>query len=81
MEFVTLYRPHQIERLIPSQASLERISGGYALNVKLSDGEFTVLLPTEDDVTLQAHGLNSKGTIKGRLKRAGSPTETVGLSD
>jgi hypothetical protein len=79
IEFVTLYRPHRIKKQVPSQASLERIKGGYALSVKLSDGEFTALLPTEDDVTLEAHGLRSSGTIKGRLKRTDSPTETVGL--
>ena len=79
MEFVTLYRPHRIEEQIPSQASLERIKGGYALKVKLSDGDFTALLPTDDRAILNAQGLRSKGAIKGRLKRTGRPTETIGL--
>jgi len=81
MEFVTLYRPHRVEDKVPDEASLEQIKGGYALKVKLSNGEFTALLPTDDDVTLEAHGLKSKGAIKCRLKRIGKPAETLGLEE
>jgi hypothetical protein len=56
---------------------LERIEGGYALQVKLSDGQFTALLPTDDRATLQAHGLQSKGAIKCRLERAGQPAQVL----
>jgi len=69
-EFVVIYRPHRIEEAVPQQNSLERIDGGYALQVKLSDGDFTALLPTDDRATLQAFGLKSKGTIVCRLIRA-----------
>lgn len=79
MEFVTLYRPHRINDPVPGEASLEKIKGGYALKVKLSDGEFTALLPTDDKATLEAYGLKSKGAIKVQLKRAGKPIEVLGL--
>ncbi|MFQ6035453.1 MAG: DUF4962 domain-containing protein [Sedimentisphaerales bacterium] len=79
IEFVTLYRPHRIKDRVPKEASLEQIEGGYVLKVRLSDGEFTALLPTDDYATLKAYGLKSKGTIKCRLKRAGGPAEIVGL--
>ncbi len=78
MEFVTLYRPHRIKDRIPDEAGLERIKGGYALKAKLTDGWFTALLPTDDHITLKGHGLESKGAIKCRLKRAGEPAEILG---
>jgi len=81
IEFVTLYRPHRIKDRVPNEAGLERIKGGYALKVKLSDGEFVALLPTDDRATLRAHGLKSKGAIKGRLKRVGKPAEILGLEE
>ncbi len=81
MEFVTLYRPHRAEDKVPSKASLERIKGGYALKVKVSDGEFAAVLPTDDRVTLEAYGLKSKGAIKCRLKRVGEPAKILGLEE
>jgi len=81
IEFVTLYRPHRIKDQVPNEAGLERIKGGYALKVKLSDGEFVALLPTNEDATLRAHGLKSKGAIKVWLKRLGKPAETLGLEE
>jgi hypothetical protein len=69
MEFVTLYRPHRIQQPVPEQASLERIDGGYALQVKLSDGQFTALLPTDDTATLEADGMATTGAIKVRVER------------
>jgi hypothetical protein len=77
IEFVTIYRPHRIQKQVPEQASLEQIDGGYALQVKLSDGQFTALLPTDDQASLQAHGLESKGSIKCRLERAGQPPQIL----
>ena len=79
MEFVTLYRPHRAKDKVPSEASLEQINGGYALKVKLSEGEFAAVLPTEDSANLKAFGLESKGAIKCRLKRDGRPAEILGL--
>jgi hypothetical protein len=81
MEFVALYRPHRIKDSVGDEAELEWLEGGYALRVKLSDGEFAALLPTNDDATLSAHGLKSKGAIKARRKRVGKPTETLGLDE
>ncbi len=67
MEFITLYRPHRVEYKLPKDVNIEQIDGGYALKVKLSDGELTVLLPTDDEKTLNAFGLKSKGAVKMRL--------------
>ncbi len=81
MEFVTVYRLHRIKDKVPSEASLEQIKGGYALKVKLSDGEFAALLPTDNFASLSAFGLESKGAIKCRLKRVGKSTEILGLEE
>ncbi len=78
MEFVTLYRPHRASEHVPGEARLKQVEGGYTLWVKLSDGEFAALLPTDDQAELAGFGLSSKGAIKVRLKRAGS-TEIIGL--
>ena len=78
MEFVTLYRPYRVGENVPDEARLKRVKGGYTLLVKLSDGEFAALLPTDDQAELTGFGLSSKGTIKARLKRVGS-TEIIGL--
>ena len=81
VEFITLYRPHRLKDQVPDEAALEQIKGGYALEVKLSDGQFVALLPTADDVTMKAHSLQSKGAIKCRLKRAFGQAETLGLDE
>lgn len=69
MEFITIYRPHLVGKQEPGVANLERIEGGYVLRVKLSDGEFTALLPHDDFVTLKAHNMTTRGAIKMRLMR------------
>jgi len=81
MEFVTVYRPHRIEEKLPSEANLEKIKGGYALKVRLSDGNFEALLPTDDSASLEAFGLTSKGAIKCRLKQSGRPVGILGLEE
>ncbi len=81
MEFITLYRPHRIEGQIPNETSVEQVEGGYVLKVKLCDGEFAALLPTDDSATLKAYGLVSKGAIKTLLKQAGKPVEILGLEE
>ncbi len=79
MEFVTVYRPHRAGDHVPSEASLEKVKGGYALKVRLSEGNLEALLPTDDSASLEAFGLTSKGAIKCRLKQAGRPVEILGL--
>jgi len=78
-EFVTLYRPHRTRDTLPKDAILRQIEGGYTLKVKLSDGEFVTILPTDDKAILQTEGLKSKGAIKCRLVRANRPAEFLGL--
>jgi hypothetical protein len=81
VDFITLYRPHRIKEHVPNEASLEKIKGGYALKVKLSDGEFSALLPTDDRAVLKANGLTSNGAIKVRLKRENQRVEILGLEE
>jgi hypothetical protein len=81
MEFVTIYVPYRVGERVLYEAGLEKIEGGYALNVKLHNKEFAAVLPTDDRATLKAHGLTSKGAIKCRLKRAGRPVEILGLEE
>jgi len=81
VEFVAIYRPHRIEDQIPKEANLEQIEGGYTLRVKLSDGEFVALLPTDDRAFLKAQGLESKGAIKAQVKQAGKSAQIIGLEE
>jgi hypothetical protein len=79
MEFVTLFRPHRIQGQVPTKAELETIDGGYALKVKLDNGDFTALLPTDEMSVLKGYELESRGVIKCCLKRSGLPVEVLGL--
>lgn len=81
MEFVTLYRPHRVEDKVPNEAGLERIKGGYELKVRLSQGDFLALLPTDDSATLSAHGIKSKGAIKVCLNPPSGPVEILGFEE
>ena len=81
MEFVTIYVPRRAKERVLKEAWLEKIEGGYALKVKLRNKEFAAVLPTDDRVTLKAHGLTSKGAIKCRLQRAGGSAEILGLEE
>ena len=81
MEFVTLYRPHRIDEQVPDEAELTNLDGGYALRVKLSDGEFTALLPAGGSAVLEAHGLKSSGTIITHLKRNGTTVQKLSLEE
>ena len=78
IEFVTLYRPHRADEDVPRHAELQQIDGGYALRVKLSDGEVVALPPTDDKATLRAHGLSSTGAITlQRRGKDGAAIETL----
>ncbi len=79
MEFVTLYRPDRLTDTVWDVARLKRIKGGYLLKARLSDSELSALLPTSDDVTMRADGLESKGTIKCRLEKSDGQVQILGL--
>jgi len=81
IEFVTLYRPHRAETQLPKEVRLEKIDGGYALEVELLNGKFTVLLPTDDRADIQAYGLQSKGAIKCRLDRPGQSAQILEVKE
>ena len=53
------------------------IPGGYALSVKLSDGELKALLPTNDQATLNGLGMQTKGAVQVDLKQQGKPAVTM----
>ena len=76
-EFVTLYRPHKTQDQAASEAALQPVSGGYLLNVVLSDGRFTALLPADDNAILEAEGMTARGAIVVRLEHLGQPVQTV----
>ncbi len=79
MEFVTLFRPHRIQDQVSAEAKLEPIAGGYVLKVKLGNGDFTALLPTDEMSVLKGYELESRGVIKCCLKRSGLPSEVLSL--
>ena len=81
MEFVTLYRPHRAKDRLSDEASLERIEGGYLLKARMSDGDLSVILPTSEQITMKAGGLESKGTIKCRLEKLGGQVQIMGLDE
>ncbi|MBN2375521.1 MAG: DUF4962 domain-containing protein [Sedimentisphaerales bacterium] len=81
MEFVTLYRVHRIESDVPREAELEKIVGGYALKVRLSNGEFAALLPTDDSALLDSLGLQSTGAIIACRTNANGSKETISLGE
>jgi hypothetical protein len=81
LEFVTIYRPHRVDQAVPDEAVLEPIRGGYALMVKLADGDFTALLPTDDSALLQGYGLESRGVITMQVKRAGRAPEIISQNE
>ena len=63
VEFVTLMRPHRAGQDVSNKAGLRRIDGGYVLTAELSDGQVTVLLPTDDSSELTSGNLSAKGKI------------------
>ncbi len=63
---------------MPDEASLEPIEGGYLLKAKLSNGELTALLPTDDTKTLEADNLKTTGAIKLKLETStGQPPQIL----
>ena len=77
VEFVTLMRPHRADSEVPSKADLQRVDGGYILTAGLSDGQVTVLLPTDDSALLTSGDLSTKGKIV--AKRVGPDGSVVGV--
>lgn len=74
MEFVTVYAPRKASQPALPKATLTPIPGGYVLRAKVSDGEVTALLPTDDAATLRADGLESQGQIVVRRTGGKEPT-------
>jgi hypothetical protein len=81
IEFVTLYRPHRVETKLPKGSHLEKIDGGYALDVELTDGQFIAILPIDERASLQAHGLQSKGAIICKLKQPDQSDQIVEVQE
>ena len=80
VEFVTLYRIHREEKIVPYDAKLEKRPGGYVLNAKLSGGRVTVLLPIDDMSELKEGSMSTKGKIAVKLVRPGK-SEKIVLGD
>lgn len=75
-EFVALIRPHKADEPVPTEASLEKIAGGYLLKAKLEDGSIVALLPTDDKAKLEADGLSSTGKLL--IQRRDQNGKTIG---
>lgn len=82
VEFVTLMRPHRAGQEISGKADLRRVNGGYVLTAQLSDGQVTVLLPTDDSANLTSGDLTAKGKIAAkRIGTDGSVVEILKIDD
>jgi len=81
LEFVTLYRIHRQAQAVPHEAVLKRVPGGYVLHVKLSDGQVTTLLPTDDSTALQHANLETTGRILIQLQRENEPEQVLTLDE
>ncbi len=67
---------------VPREAELEKLDGGYALQIGLTKGKVVMLLPTSDQAVLRAHGLNSLGAITAARRDAnGNVVRVVSLSE
>ncbi|MBN1816404.1 MAG: DUF4962 domain-containing protein [Sedimentisphaerales bacterium] len=63
VEFVTLYRIGRQRQTLPHEATLKKEDGGYILNVAVSDGSVTALLPIRDDWDYAVGDLKTSGTV------------------
>lgn len=77
LEFVTLYRIHRQAQAVPHKASLKRVPGGYVLVAKISDGQVTALLPTDDSLPLRHETLETSGRILIQLHRENQPVQVL----
>jgi len=77
MEFVTVYRPHRIGEVVPKEAEIARRDDGYALKVRLGDGDFSAVLPASFDTPQAVSG----GAIVMRLERDGRKPEILRLDE
>jgi len=81
MEFITVYRPYRTETRFISHSAFHVIPGGYHFEAATGDCEITALLPVDDDVLLNADGLETRGAIKVRIERRGQPAQFVELRE
>jgi len=81
MEFITTYRPYKTEDGYQGHAGFQQIPGGYLFEAGGTAGELTALLPTDDETTLKAEGLRTKGAIKLRLEREGHTPQILEIRE
>jgi len=77
MEFLVVYRPHQVDEDIAERTTFRKIPGGYILTTSSSGQELTALLPTDNSATLETEGLRSTGAIKLKLERPDQPPQIL----
>jgi len=79
-EFVALYRPHTESRIVPVEADLKKVPGGYILSAPLSDGRVVALLPSGKPTAISAGDLETREAIViQRTRSDGSVLETIDL--
>jgi hypothetical protein len=81
VEFVALYRPHRKNQVVPEGASLTAIDGGYRLDAQVTAGDVTALLPSSDDLTLEAPGLQTRSHVAVQRRSASGNVERVRLEE
>ena len=77
LEFVTLYRVHRENQIVPYQANLQKTPGGYVLDAKLSNGSVTALLPIDQTSQLRKDSMSTKGKIAVRVTQPNKPAMVV----
>jgi hypothetical protein len=77
MEFITTYRPYRTKDGYKGHGGFETIPGGYLFTAGIAGGQLTALLPTDDDASLEAEGLHTRGSIKLKLERPGQPAQVL----
>jgi hypothetical protein len=80
-QFITTYRLHEKNQIVPQEAEVTAIEGGYLLKTTVTGGQVVVLLPLDDKKTLQGEGLETTGNIIVRYqKNDKSPDEVVEIA-
>jgi hypothetical protein len=77
LEFITLYRIHRQAQAVPHGAAVKQVSGGYVLDVQITDGQVTALLPTDDETILRHTTLETTGHVLVQLRRENQPTQIL----
>ncbi|MCK4298620.1 MAG: heparinase II/III family protein, partial [Planctomycetes bacterium] len=78
MEFVTVIRPHRTDQTPPTDAALENIEGGYALEAETSEGRVVVLMRSRGGAELRYGSFSTAGDLAAiKLDRELKPVDSL----